>query len=49
MRRQNSGNGGLDNNQLKSGSNCDRNGSLGGYSTCGNGGGGSGRSSGRRW
>ncbi len=41
--------GGLDNNQLKSGSNCDRNGSLDGYGTCGNGGGGSGRSRGRRW
>ncbi len=47
-RWQNRGNGGLDNNQLKSGGDCDRNGSRGGYSICGNGGGGSGRSRGRR-
>jgi hypothetical protein len=44
--RQKSGNGGLDNNQLKSGSNCYRNGSRGDWGTCGNGGGGSGRSRG---
>jgi hypothetical protein len=40
---------GLDNNQLKSGSDCNRNSSHGGFGTCGNGGGGSGRSSGRHW
>jgi hypothetical protein len=45
---QNIGNGGFDNNQLKSGSNCDRNGSRGCYGTCGDGGGGGGRSRGRR-
>jgi hypothetical protein len=39
---QNSGNGGLDNNQLKSGCDCDRKGSRGGYGICGNSGGGSG-------
>ncbi len=44
--RQKSGNGGLDNNQVKSGSDCDRNGRHGGCDTCGNGGGGSGRSRG---
>jgi hypothetical protein len=48
-RWQNRGNGGLVNNQLKSGCDCDRNGNRGGYGTCGNGEGGYGRSIGRRW